>query len=56
MELLVPNDLGAKSLSASNSFNNNPSSFVPTAGVFSNCLGGTGGAKSLFVNKKKQTN
>lgn len=43
---LFSNDLGSKSLSCSNSFNRSPSNFVPTAGVFSNCLGGTGGAKN----------
>lgn len=46
--LLFSNDLGSKSLSGSNSFNKSPSNFVPTAGVFSNCLGGTGGAKKTY--------
>lgn len=41
----VSNERGSKSLSWSNSFKRRPSSFVPTAGVFSKARGGIGGAK-----------
>lgn len=43
--LLFSKDLGSKSLSCSNSFNNKPSNFVPTTGVLSKFRGGTGGTK-----------
>lgn len=54
--LLFSKDRGSKSSSWSNSLNNNPSNLVPTLGVFSKFLGGTGGAKKqLYCGKNWNT-
>lgn len=43
----VSNDRGSKSLSWSRSFKRRFSNFVPTAGMLSKVLGGTGGANKI---------